>query len=347
MMGFTRGDPIVSTVKPLVSVVCPAFHEEAVLPHFHDRLAQVLDGLDASYRFEVVYIDDGSTDGTLERMRQLAQADPRVRYLSLSRNFGKEAALAAGLAHSCGEAVITLDTDLQHPPDLIPELLARWRDGHDVVRTERLNMHQDSFSRRLTARLFHRLMRWLNGNREPATSDYQLLSRRVVDVLCRMPEAHRYVRGLVTWMGFPACVLPFQVASRAGGTSKFTTGRLLSLAGDGVLSFSRLPLRLSLVAGLALFLLGLLDATGATLWLIFSGPLFPWQLHVLVATELVLAGMVLSGLGIVGEYVGRIYEQVKQRPMYLLKERSPVKAALPRSSEMEGESAGPWSSSAA
>ncbi len=345
-MGFTRGDPTVSTVKPLISVVCPAFHEEAVLPHFHDRLAAVLEGLESYYQFEVLYVDDGSADGTLERMRRLALGDHRVRYLSLSRNFGKEAALAAGLAHATGEAVITLDTDLQHPPDLIPEMLARWREGHDVVRTERLHMHQDSLSRRVTARLFHGLMRRLHGNREPATSDYQLLSRRVVDVLCRMPEAHRYVRGLVTWMGFPACVLPFQVASRAGGTSKFTTARLLSLAGDGVLSFSRLPLRLSLVAGLALFLLGLLDATGATLYLIVWGALFPWQLHVLVATELVLAGMVLSGLGIVGEYVGRIYEQVKQRPIYLLKEHSPLKAPLPRSGEA-GERGGPWSSSAA
>ena len=332
-----------STFKPLISIVCPAYQEEAVLPRFHDCLARALAGLEGAYRFEVLYVDDGSSDGTLAQMRLLAATDSRVRYLSLSRNFGKEAALTAGLSHSGGDAVISLDTDLQHPPDLIPELVRQWRAGHDIVRTERRQMHQGSLGRRLSAHLFHRFMRWLNEERDVATSDYQLLSRRVVDALGQMPEAHRYVRGLVSWLGFPTCVVPFEVASRAGGTSKFTAGRLLALAGDGVLSFSRLPLRLSLMAGLALLLLGLLEGTGVFLWLLIRGLPSHWQMHALLTTQLLLTGLTLCGLGVVGEYVGRIYEQVKQRPIYLLKEHSPVRASKP----LVGDGPAPWSSTEA
>jgi glycosyltransferase involved in cell wall biosynthesis len=329
---------------PVVSIVCPAYQEEIVLPRFHDRLVSVLAGLDADYRFEVIYVDDGSTDGTLDRMRQIAQRDPRVRYLSLSRNFGKEAALTAGLAQAVGDAVISMDTDLQHPPDLIPKLISYWRAGFDIVRTERLQMHQDSISRRLSAWLFHGLMRRLSGVRELATSDYGLLSRRVVDALRQMPEAHRYVRGLVSWMGFPTAVVPCPIATRGGGTSKFTSARLLTLAGDGVLSFSRLPLRLSLFMGLGLLLLGLLDGAGIILWSVLAHGLLHWELHVLVSLDLVLGGFVLCGLGVVGEYVGRIYEQVKQRPIYLLKEQSPSTISQPQSPLGESTTGqGPWS----
>jgi glycosyltransferase involved in cell wall biosynthesis len=334
--------------NPTVSIICPAYQEEAVLSHFHDRLAAVLAGLDADYQFEVLYVDDGSSDGTLEQMRQLAQRDPRVRYLSLSRNFGKEAALTAGLAHARSDAVITIDTDLQHPPDLIPRLLSAWRGGHDIVRTEREQLHQDSLGRRFSAWLFHGLMRWLCGEREVATSDYQLLSRRVVDALGQMPEAHRYVRGLVSWMGFPTSAITFRVAPRAAGTSQFTAGRLLGLASDGVLSFSRLPLRLSLVLGLVLLLLALGDAVTVVLWLLFSGLPVRWELHALVSIELVLAGFVLCALGIVGEYVGRIYEQVKHRPIYLLKEASPSRIDQPQPADNEnGTGEPPWSSTGA
>jgi dolichol-phosphate mannosyltransferase len=325
----------VPPLKPLVSLVCPAFEEEAVLAPFHERLAAVLSTLAAQYDFEVLYVDDGSTDGTLGELRRLAQRDRRVRYLSLSRNFGKEAALTAGLTHAAGDAVITLDSDLQHPPELIPALLERWQAGHDIVHTEREQLHQDSAFRRLSAGLFHRLMRWLNDDRQPATSDYQLLSRRVVDVLCRMPEAHRYVRGLVSWMGFPNCSVSFRVASRAGGTSKFTTGRLLALAGDGILSFSRWPLRLTLLSGVALLLAGLASAVGVVLALLLLGAPLRWELYAVVTIELVLAGIVLCGLGVVGEYVGRIYEQVKQRPLYLVKESSPAHASQPGAASRE------------
>ncbi len=333
---------------PVISIICPAFQEEEVLPRFHERLAEVLTGLEKDYRAEVIYVDDGSSDGTLPQMRRLAERDSRVRYLSLSRNFGKEAALAAGLAHARGDAVITMDSDLQHPPDLIPKLIAAWRAGHDIVRTERLQMHRDSLGRRLSAWLFHGLMRRTNGDREIATSDYQLLSRHVVDALGEMPEAHRYLRGLVTWMGFPTTVVIFEVAPRAAGTSRFTTASLLALAGDGVLSFSRLPLRLALLVGLALFPLALIDLLGVVLWSLLATAPVHWGLHVLATLELVLAGFVLCGLGVVGEYVGRIYDQVKQRPIYLLKETSLGKIEQTRTNPTNGvKGQPPWSSSGA
>jgi dolichol-phosphate mannosyltransferase len=333
---------------PLISIVCPAYQEEEVLPRFHERLAQVLAGAEKDYRFEVIYVDDGSSDGTLAQMRRLAQGDPRVEYVSLSRNFGKEAALTAGLAHARGDAVITMDTDLQHPPDLIPKLLAGWRAGHDIVRTERLQMHQDSLVRRVSAALFHRVMQSANGERQTATSDYQLLSRRVIDALAGMPEIHRYLRGLVSWLGFSTTVVLFEVPPRAAGTSRFTTGRLLALASDGVLSFSRLPLRLSIFLGLVLLLLALLDMAGVALWAVFSAAPPSWGLHVLATLELVLAGFILIALGIVGEYVGRIYEQVKQRPIYLLKEASPGRVGQLRA-DPSGDSNqhSPWSSTGA
>ena len=202
--------------------------------------------------------------------------------------------------------------------------------GFDIVRTERLEIHRDNPGRRLSAWAFHKLMGQLSGQSDMATSDFQLLSRRVVNALAQMPESHRYTRGLVSWVGFPTSVVPFAVAPRAGGTSRFTAVRLLRLACDGVLSFSRLPLRLCLTGGLTLLLLGLFDAGWVLLWLLTSGLPIRWELHALVSLDLVLAGFILCGLGVVGEYVGRIYEQVKQRPLYLLKETSLVQARASR-----------------
>jgi hypothetical protein len=310
---------MVSEKVPRVSVICPAYREEVVLPRFHEQLSRALSPL-GDYRFEIVYVDDGSDDGTLEQMRRLAGLDGRVRYLSLSRNFGKEAALTAGLAHATGDAVITMDTDLQHPPEVIPQLLTQWRGGADIVRTERLHLHQGSLGRRLSAWAFHALMRKLTGN-ALATSDFQLLSRRVVDALAQMPEAHRYVRGLVSWVGFPTRVVTITIQQRAAGVSRFTPLRLLGLACDGMMSFSRAPLRLCLAAGPGLLLGGILW-TAAVVALLLAGRAVRWELHALASLQLFLAGIVLCGLGVVGEYVGRIYEQVKQRPIYLLKESS-------------------------
>ena len=311
-----------------LSIVCPAFEEEEVLPCFHAELCTVLTPLEGEYDLEIIYIDDGSRDGTLAYLRQLAQRDHRVRFLSFSRNFGQQAALTAGMEHARGDVVITLDSDLQHPPNLIPALLDQWRKGHDVVLTYREDDPRLSYFKRVSSRAFNMVMRWLSETPvSSAASDYRLLSRKAVDALLRLHEKHRFLRGMVNWLGFPTTTVAFHPASRGAGVTKYTVRRMLALAIDAMLSFSKLPLRLSLILGALLVVLGALHGTlllAQTLW---SGNVSAAQL-VLVAL-FIIGGAILCSLGVVGEYVGRIYEQVKARPLYLLKEASPELAALP------------------
>ncbi len=312
---------IMADSGPRVTIVCPAFEEADGLPFFHSALAQVLDGLDHLFTFEILYVDDGSRDGTLDVLRDLARRDPRVRYLSLSRNFGKEAALLAGLQEATGEAVISLDADLQHPPELLPQFLEHWREGYDVVVGQREDDPVGCF-KGWTSRLFYRVFNALSPTPLPvATSDFQLLSRKAVDALLRCREAHRLTRGLVGWLGFPAVRVPFRPAPRSHGTTKYSSERLLGLAADALLSFSRWPLRLALGLGGLLLLAGPLLLLGGTVHQFLAGGT-PWLLLILLGTMTLLNGCVLLAVGLLGEYVGRIYEQVKGRPLYLFKETS-------------------------
>jgi dolichol-phosphate mannosyltransferase len=311
-----------------LSVLCPAFEEEAVLPRFHAELGAVLDRLGPGYESEIIYVDDGSRDGTLAVLRRLAAADPRVRYLSLSRNFGHQAAITAGLEHAAGDAVITLDSDLQHPPALIPTLLEKWHEGHDVVMTLREEDPDVGPFKRLTSRAFFGLMRRLSETEmRVAASDYRLLSRRAVDALLRFPETHRFLRGMVHWLGYPTAAVRFQVASRGAGVSKFTFRRLAAFAADALLSFSKVPLRLSLFLGLVFIVLGFGCGSFTLLRALLGAGAEVLFLQLLLATVLVTSGCVLGSLGLVGEYVGRVYEQVKGRPLYLLKESWPARLA--------------------
>ncbi len=307
-----------------VSVVCPAYEEEQVLPRFHADLCHVLAGLGEEYEFEILYVDDGSADGTLSLLRCLAASDPRVRYLSFSRNFGQQAALTAGLEHAAGDVVITLDADMQHPPAVIPELLSRWREGHDIVLTLREDDPRLGWFKRMTSRAFNHVMRWLSETEvRAAASDYRLLSRKAVDCLLRLHETHRFMRGMVNWLGFRTTTVSFFPATRGGGVTKYTLRKMTSLAVDAMLSFSKLPLRLSLLMGLAVLALAMVYAGAAGIHALFAHGPVPWAYHVLLLAMLLLGGSILCGLGVVGEYVGRIYEQVKARPLYLLKEASP------------------------
>jgi dolichol-phosphate mannosyltransferase len=308
-------------------VVSPAFNEEAGLPHFHAALATVLDQLSAQYRAEIVYVDDGSRDGTLAVLRRLAAEDDRVRYLSLSRNFGNQAALTAGLEHAAGDAVVTMDSDLQHPPGVIPTLLAKWREGHDVVLTVRADGSDrtQNWFKRNASTLFHSLLRrWSNLDVRPGASDYRLLSRRAVENLLRLGEAHRYVRGLVQWLGFPEAAVPFETAPRFAGTSRYTLGRLIRLGFDGLLSFSRVPLRLTIGAGLTAVALSFATCTG----LVLAYGADPVTAGILLAVHIVGAS-VLAAVGVLGAYVVRVFEESKRRPLYVLKEAWP--ATLPLS----------------
>ena len=319
-----------SVPLPRLSIVCPAYQEEDVLPQFHAALTLVLEELAQDYESEIVYVDDGSIDGTLDVMRQLATADSRVRYLSLSRNFGGQAAFTAGLEHATGDVVVSMDSDLQHPPSFVPALLEGWKQGFDVVLTERFDSPDLTWFRRISSRGFYWILSHISDREAHHTaSDFRLLSRPALNALLSLRESHRYLRGMVNWVGFRVTKLSFQAAPRAGGHSRYTLGRLVRLAADGILSFSSFPLRLPLFPGLASVGLGLFYGLGAILTGLISGGLSLWPIHLLLSTMLLLGGMILCSLGILGEYTGRIFEQVKQRPAYLLKESNVKLKAIP------------------
>ncbi len=306
--------------KPRVSIIAPAFNEEEVLPHFHRELCNVLAALEDRYEFEIVYVDDGSTDHTLELMRHWAIRDPRVRYLSLSRNFGHQAAFTAGLEHARGDAIVLMDSDLQHPPALLPTLLQRWQEGHDLVITMRRS-RRAGFFRNLASRCFVGLLRRLSSQpMRPHMLDYCLLTRRTADSLLRLRESHRYLRGMLQWMGFPTAEVAFDPPPRVAGTTRFTLTRLLSFSLDAIASSSRIPLRLTFLLGLLFLLVGVGAMLRGVLGMLVPGwEVNGWPLALLASVHLV-GGSILCALGILGEYVGRTFEQVKGRPIYLVKE---------------------------
>ena len=321
-----------STTDSKLSIVCPAFNEEEVLPHFHAELRAVLAGLEEEHDVEIIYVDDGSSDRTLAILRVLAGSDPRVRYLSLSRNFGPQAALTAGMEHARGDVLISLDSDLQHPPSLIPTLLQKWKEGHDVVLTEREDDPYQPWLRRVTSRGFFRVMKAMSERQvQVAASDYRLLSRKAVDALLQLRETHRFLRGMVDWLGFKSAVVRFKVAPRGGGASKFTMPKLASLSLDAMLSFSKVPGRLPLYAGLLVLLGGAFFGAFGLLAALCGAGWQPGWIAVLTSLHLI-GGAILCSLGLLGEYLGRVYEQVKGRPLYLIKETSPqmATAVLPR-----------------
>ena len=314
-----------TTTKPLLSVVSPVYEEEEVLPHFHRVLGRVLNELADTYDAEIIFVDDGSRDGTLRLLRQLSNEDPRVRYHSFSRNFGHQAAITAGLERARGDVIVTLDCDLQHPPALISDLLKKWKEGHDVVVTLREDNPSSGAFKRLTSRLFFYLMRLLSEKEvHEAVSDYQLLSRKALDALLRLQETHRYLRGMVNWLGFPTASVSFRVAERKAGVSKFTFGRLSEFALDALLSFSKVPLRLPFFLGAVFLFVGLAYGAYGTASTVLSGGPLEAGWTTLLATLYLIGGSILCSISLVGEYVGRIYEQVKGRPLYLLKESSPA-----------------------
>jgi dolichol-phosphate mannosyltransferase len=306
-----------------LSIVCPAYEEEEVLPYFHRELCAVLDRLDRHYQVEVVYVDDGSKDRTLAVLKEIARSDARVRYLSLSRNFGHQAALTAGLEHAAGDVVIMMDSDLQHPPALIPALLGKWQEGNEVVLTIREEDPNLTWFKRATSRWFYRFMRLVSDTEiRFSAADFRLMSRRAVDGLLQLRESHRFLRGMVQWLGFPKAEVHFTPASRKAGVSKYNLRRLVNFALDAILSFSKVPLRVSMVLGLAATAFSLLLAGYAMVRCLLAPAGFAAGWAFLLASVYLVGGGILFGLGLVGEYVGRIYDQVKGRPLYVLKEWS-------------------------
>jgi dolichol-phosphate mannosyltransferase len=309
---------------PKLSIVCPAFQEEEVLPLFHQELCSVLAKIEDKYEVEILYVDDGSRDRTLAVIRELARHDGRIRFLSFSRNFGHQAALTAGLEHARGEIILMMDSDLQHPPALIPALLEKWTQGYEIVQTVREDDPELGLFKRLSSKLFYRIMSKLSETEiRFAAADFRLMSRRAVHSLLELRETHRFLRGLVQWLGYPTIEVAFKPVRRKAGVTKYTVRRMMNFALDALLSFSKVPLRLSLVLGILSLGLGLVTAGYAGARLIWHSAEFSWGLALVLISLYLVGGGILCGLGIVGEYVGRIYEQVKARPLYILKEKSP------------------------
>ena len=305
---------------PLVSLVIPCFNEQDGIRETHRRVTEVMAGL-TEFRYEIVYVDDGSRDETAAVLRDLHAGDPAVRVVRLSRNFGHQFAVTAGLANACGDAVVVMDADLQDPPEVVPPMLARWREGVEVVygvRTDRLG---ETRFKLWTARLFYRLIRRVSETDIPLDSgDFRLLDRRVVDAIVAMPERDRFIRGMVSWAGFRQAGVPYRRAPRFAGTTKYPLGKMVRFALDGILSFSVKPLRLSthlgfLAAGISL--LAILYALGMR---VFTDVWVTGWTALIIAV-LFLGGIQLISLGIIGEYVGRLYGEAKRRPLYLIMER--------------------------
>ncbi len=315
--------PAPETAPVALSVVVPCYNEQEVLPAFHARLSAALE--DIGLPWEVVYVNDGSRDDTLAVMQQLREADGRVALINLSRNFGKEIALTAGLDHARGsQAVVVIDADLQDPPEVIPELVAAWREGFDMVYARRRVREGETWLKKATAYAFYRLMRYIGGKvaLPPDTGDFRLMSRRATDALLRLREQHRFMKGLFAWVGYPSRPVFYDRAPRAAGTTKWNWWKLWNLSLEGITSFTVGPLKIATYLGLATALFA--AAYGVLIvvrTLLYGNPVAGYPS--LMAVVLFLGGVQLMTLGIIGEYLGRIFNETKGRPLYLVERYLP------------------------
>lgn len=309
-----------------ISVVVPVYNEAAVLPEFHRRLAAVLDSLGAPA--EIVYVNDGSSDGSMALLAALHAADARVAVVDLSRNFGKEAAMSAGLDHAGGDAAVVIDADLQDPPELIPDMIRAWREGHDVVLMRRRNRAQESWLKKATAHAFYRAIGRIGSIDIPENvGDFRLLSRRAVAAVRRFPERSRFMKGLFAWIGFPCREIEYDRDGRYAGATKWSYWRLWNFALEGITSFSVIPLKFASYIGFATALAAFAYGGYFVAKTIFLGdpvPGFP----TLIAVVLLLGGLQLMALGIIGEYLARMFIEVKQRPLYFVQRRLPPSRPL-------------------
>src|SRR4051812_1501131 len=319
------------------SIVIPIFNEEAVLPVLLRRIDALMDGLDGPS--EAIFVDDGSSDCSPIILRAKASSDPRCRYLGLSRNFGHQIAITAGMDAAEGDAVVIMDADLQDPPEVVEEMVRRRQEGYHVVYGVRTDREGETRFKLLTARLFYRLMQWLSDTDIPLdTGDFRLLDRRVVDAILAMPEKDRFLRGMVSWAGFSQIGVPYRRAPRFAGTTKYPFTKMLRFAIDGILSFSIKPLRLSTLLGFTSAGLAVLLMVYALVLRLFTHDwVAGWT--ALIVTVLFLGGAQLISLGIIGEYVGRLYGEAKRRPLYLVREHLAPDSAHRRFPRLEGSDA--------
>lgn len=301
----------------LISIVVPVFNEQENINNFYQEIVKHMEPL--AYCFELIFIDDGSSDATPLLLERLANADKRVRALIMARNFGHQVALTCGLDHAKGDAVITMDGDMQHPPEMLPLLISKWEEGFEVVQTVRINTEGVSWFKSFTSGMFYKLMNAMSNVRvTEGGSDFRLLDKQVVDSFRRFRERARFIRGMISAIGYRQTKVEFVAPKRFAGYSKFSLRRMLHFALDGITAYSKTPLRFAFYIGLALGF-GSIILTLHVLYIkLFTAEAVPgWA--TISASILLLGGLQLAGIGIIGEYVGRIFEEVKQRPLYWLR----------------------------
>jgi glycosyltransferase involved in cell wall biosynthesis len=312
-------------LSDFVSIVVPVYNESPVLGEFHAQMCEVMDATDCTY--EVIYIDDGSTDDSGAALKRIRDDDDNVAIIELSRNFGKEVALSAGLDHACGDAVIIIDSDLQDPPELVHTFLREWRSGYDVVYGKRIDRRGESRMKILTAKWFYRTLNYLSDVEIPEdVGDFRLLSRRAVDALVSLPERHRYMKGLYAWIGFPQKSIPYVRQPREAGRTKWSYWRLWNFALEGITSFSDVPLKMAtyigvLTSGVAI-IYGLFLLIRTLIW---GNPVPGYPSLIIVM--LFLGGVQLICLGIIGEYLARTYQESKSRTLYFVKGYHPASSS--------------------
>lgn len=315
----------------MLSVAAPVYNEAETIGEFHRRLTGALEALEP---YEILLVDDGSTDDSWERMRALAARDPHVRLLRLSRNFGHQPALTAGLEAARGDAVVLLDSDLQDPPEVIPQLVAKWRDGYDVVYATRIDRAGETRFKVATAAVFYRLLRRMTRTDVPSNAgDFRLLSRRAVDALMRMPERARFLRGMTSWVGFRQTGVPYRRDARYAGTTKYPTRKMVRFATDAITSFSTAPIKV--VTGLGFVLV--VFCVAVLVWALVTHFVTHQTVQgwtSVIVLVLLLGGVQLLSLGVIGQYVARIFEETKQRPLYVVGETVGFDDAVPAPAEL-------------
>ena len=302
----------------MISVVIPLYNEEEVLRETYARLSAVMTSLQDAY--ELIFVNDGSRDKTAEIACALCEKDPRVRLISMSRNFGHQIAITAGMDYAQGDAVILIDADLQDPPELIPEMVKKWKEGYEVVYGKRVKRNGETVFKKFTAKFYYRFLRRMTDVSIPCdTGDFRLMDRKVCDAMKKLSEKNRYVRGLVSWVGFRQYALPYERDERFAGKTKYPLKKMLRLASDGITSFSNKPLKIATYTGFflsGLSFLYLLIVLGQKL----LGYPTAWGWASILAVQLFFNGVMLIMLGIIGTYIGRIYEESKGRPLYIVAE---------------------------
>lgn len=301
-----------------ISIIAPIYNEFENIPELYRRVKAVMDSQDLTW--ELVLVDDGSTDGSTERLRELARQDRRVRPVIFARNFGHQVAVTAGLDYARGAAVVIIDADLQDPPEVIPALIAKWREGYEVVYAVRAEREGETWFKRTTAALFYRLIYRITDVKIPLdTGDFRLLDRKVVDVLGRMRERHRFLRGMAAWVGFRQVGVPYKRAARFAGVTKYPFKKMLRLALNAITSFSYFPLQMATYAGFISAGIAIVAIPVVIALRLAGSQFFGGQATTLIAV-LFLGGVQLISLGVLGEYLGRLYDEAKGRPLYIVRE---------------------------